>query len=33
VLIIAAAFLIANIAVDILVAVVNPRIRFAGERS
>jgi peptide/nickel transport system permease protein len=33
VLIIASAFLIANIAVDLLVAVVNPRIRFAGERS
>ena len=33
VLIIAAAFLIANIVVDLLVAVVNPRIRFAGDRS
>jgi peptide/nickel transport system permease protein len=33
VLIIAAAFLVANIAVDLLVAVVNPRIRFAGERA
>jgi peptide/nickel transport system permease protein len=33
VLIIAAAFLIANIAVDLLVALVNPRIRFAGGRS
>jgi peptide/nickel transport system permease protein len=33
VLIIAAAFLIANIAVDLLVAVVNPRIRFARDRS
>jgi len=32
VLIIATAFLIANIAVDLLVAVVNPRIRFAGGR-
>jgi peptide/nickel transport system permease protein len=31
VLIIATAFLIANIVVDLLVAVVNPRIRFAGE--
>jgi len=31
VLIIATAFLIANIVVDILVAVVNPRIRFAGD--
>ena len=33
VLIIAAAFLVANIAVDLLVAVVNPRIRFAGGRA
>jgi peptide/nickel transport system permease protein len=33
VLIIATAFLIANIAVDLLVALVNPRIRFAGARS
>jgi peptide/nickel transport system permease protein len=33
VLIIATAFLLANIAVDLLVAVVNPRIRFAGGRS
>jgi peptide/nickel transport system permease protein len=33
VLIIAAAFLVANIAVDLLVAVVNPRIRFAGARA
>jgi peptide/nickel transport system permease protein len=33
VLIIAAAFLIANIAVDLLVALVNPRIRLAGGRS
>jgi peptide/nickel transport system permease protein len=33
VLIIATAFLIANITVDLLVAVVNPRIRFAGERA
>jgi peptide/nickel transport system permease protein len=33
VLIIATAFLIANIAVDLLVALVNPRIRFAGGRS
>jgi peptide/nickel transport system permease protein len=33
VLIIATAFLVANIAVDLLVAVVNPRIRFAGGRA
>ena len=33
VLIIATAFLVANIAVDLLVALVNPRIRFAGERA
>ena len=33
VMIIATAFLIANIAVDLLVAVVNPRIRYAGGRS
>lgn len=33
VLIIAAAFLVANIAVDLLVAAVNPRIRFAGGRA
>jgi peptide/nickel transport system permease protein len=33
VLIIATAFLIANIAVDLMVALVNPRIRFAGARS
>ena len=33
VLIIATAFLVANIAVDLLVAAVNPRIRLAGERS
>jgi peptide/nickel transport system permease protein len=33
VLIIATAFLIANIAVDLVVALVNPRIRFAGARS
>ena len=33
VLIIAAAFLVANIVVDLLVAVVNPRIRFAGGRA
>jgi peptide/nickel transport system permease protein len=33
VLVIATAFLVANIAVDLLVAVVNPRIRFAGGRA
>jgi len=33
VLIVAAAFVLANIAVDLLVAVVNPRIRLAGERA
>ena len=33
VLIIATGFLVANIVVDILVAIVNPRIRFAGERA